>query len=72
MAEERRTVHSVEDTIEQCMEAGLGATDVVHDVNIMIRTVVDQECGTLQEHRELGLRILKRLAVSPVGPRLEY
>jgi hypothetical protein len=71
------TVHSLSSSIEDILTAGgtldsPQAADVVHDVELCVRTVVDQECGTLAEHRELGLRILRRLGVSPVGAILNY
>jgi len=67
------TVHSLRESVEDQAEHGpLVPEDVIHDLELCVRTVVDQECGTLAEHRELGLRIMRRLDVDPHGPVLRY
>lgn len=61
----RETIEAFDDptgTLEEYRE------DIIHDVELDIRSVVDQECGTLEENRELGLRIMKRLGIDPHGP----
>lgn len=77
----RLLVHSVAGTIAGCRDRMVDShmpsadaegivEDLTHDVSACVRTVVDEECEATERYRALGLTILRRLGVSPVGPTL--